>query len=145
MAVIINDTPRKVRIVGYRMDGLRFHQWDPEIYPKSARYINSDNYGDSKKYLVVAYHAGSNPPPKLGVGSAAQGLESGVITLNIPGIQPGISVSKSNTFFYSENVASAEVKPHDLWKLVEDRHGRFGLEKCRPGTCSYNRKKLRGW
>ena len=40
MAVFVNSTSYVIQFEGYRADGLKSEQYDPEIFPNNARYIN---------------------------------------------------------------------------------------------------------
>ena len=65
MAVFVNSTNYMIHFVGYRADGIKFGQSDPDIYPNNARYINQDHFGDTDWYIVVAYEQGASVPDRV--------------------------------------------------------------------------------
>jgi hypothetical protein len=95
MAVFVNSMRHTVHMVGYRADGLKFTQNDPDIAPGQARYVNQDHFGDNDWYIMIAYMQGASIPDRVGVTQASQG---GGVTIGIPDIG-SIGVSGSNTVY----------------------------------------------
>ncbi|MEL6164642.1 MAG: hypothetical protein AAFR37_13075 [Cyanobacteria bacterium J06628_3] len=125
MAVFINQTPRKVKFVGYRADGLKFHQHAPSIYPGYARYINRDHYGDYPVYIVVAYMSGANVQPRLDIkqssdGRVGIGLEGKGIIISNLGIK--LDTGMNSTTYYSTGLAATKTRFDSVWTLSEKRN-----------------------
>ena len=110
MAVFVNSTNYMIHFVGYRADGLKFEQLDPDIYPNNARYINQDHFGDTDWYIVVAYEQGASVPGEVGVTAGTGG---GGVSVGIAGNSFG--VSWSGGIYYSLGLAIVQTGPHDLW------------------------------
>lgn len=143
MAVFINKTPRQVQFVGYRADGLKFHQDAPLIYPRYARYINRDHYGDYPIYIVVAYMSGANVPDRLDIkqssgGRAGVGIEYKKLFVENFGIK--LDVGTNTTTYYSMGLAITKTRFDGLWTLSEKEN-----KWCfKPGG-KFTNKMLCGW
>jgi hypothetical protein len=136
MAVFVNSTNYIIHFVGYRADGLKFEQFDPEIYPNNARYINQDHFGDTDYYTVVAYEQDASVPGEVGVTTGTGG---GGLSIGIAGNSFGVSWSGGIT--YSLGLAVVQAGPHDLWQVVEGSNRSWGFI---PGG-NYSDSTLSGW
>ncbi|MEQ8757487.1 MAG: hypothetical protein RID09_28720 [Coleofasciculus sp. G1-WW12-02] len=137
MAVFVNSTNYAIHFVGYRADGLKFEQNDPNIYPNNARFINQDHFGDTSWYIVVAYELGASIPDKVGLDSSTSG---GGLSVTIPGYG-SIGASVSGATLYSNGLAVVKAGPHDLWEVREDSKGGWGFLK----VSTYSKERLHGW
>jgi hypothetical protein len=140
MAVFVNATNYVIHFVGYRADGLKFGQWDPDIYPNNARYINQDHFGDTDWYIVVAYEQGASVPDRVGVTASSSG-GGATIGVVVGGTGGTIGVSGSGGTLYSDGLAIVQTAPHDLWQVVEGPDRKWGFV---PGG-TYSDSTLSGW
>ena len=138
MAVFVNSTNYRIHFIGYRGDGLKFEQTDPDIYPYQARYINQDHYGDLDWYIVVAYEEGAQVPDKVGITTDGSSI-GGTVSISIDGI--GFGVSGTKGIVYSDGLAIVQTGPHDLWSVVENPDRKWGFI---PGG-NYSAETLNGW
>lgn len=147
MSVFVNSTKHVVHMVGYRADGLKFEQNDPDIEPGQARYVNQDHFGDMDWYIMVAYMKDANIPDRIGVTQATEGAGGSVqIGVTVAGNGGTISAggNETKTVYFSDGMGVVSSRPHQSWELVEEDHrgvGRWGFTK----GGHYTAETLHGW
>jgi len=141
MAVFVNSMHHVVHMVGYRADGLKFDQKDPDIQPGQARYVNQDHFGDNDWYIMVAYMKDAEIPDRIGVTQSTSG-GGGSLGLTIAGFGGSVGASGSGTTYYSDGLAIVKTRPHELWQVVEDSNNMKWA--FLPGG-EYTSNSLHGW
>ncbi len=77
-AVFKNELDHSILLVPFRADGLLVDTNNPVIAPGEYRLINNDHIGDAEFYIVLAFMAGAEIPPRVGVTQGVEGVTVGV-------------------------------------------------------------------